>query len=121
MNIEKFREYCLSKAEVEEAFPFDESTLVFKVCNKIFALTDINDFPFHVNLKCKPEYAIELREQWEQVKPGYHMNKKHWNTIAPDNAFPDKLLLELTDHSYLEVVKTLKKIDKDRILKIYNK
>jgi len=103
MNIEDFRLYCLSKPGVTESFPFDETTLVFKVMGKMFALTDIED-EFAIALKCDPERAIELRERYPVVKPGYHMNKAHWNTITVDGSMNNQLLIELTDHSY-ELIK----------------
>ena len=115
MNIEDFREYCLSKPETSESFPFDESTLVFKVAGKIFALTDINEPNFKVNLKCNPEKAIELRELYSEVQPGYHMNKKHWNTIDFDGSLREKILKEMIDDSYWLVVESLKKEDKLRL------
>ena len=99
MNIEAFREYCLAKPGVTEELPFDENTLVFKVGGKIFALTDINRFE-SVNLKCDPARAVELREQFDEVQPGYHMNKKHWNTVSTRGSLPDRLLQEWTDQSY---------------------
>jgi len=114
MNIEDFRSYCLSKKGVEETFPFDEVTLVFKVMNKMFALTGLAAEEFRVNLKCDPEKSVELRELHEGVIPGWHMNKKHWNTVYFENGLEDKLLLELIDHSYDLVVKGLKK--KDRLV-----
>ena len=109
MNIENFRDYCLSKAHVTESFPFDESTLVFKVCNKMFALTGLNSEDFRVNLKCEPEEAIRLREIYDTVIPGYHMSKTHWNTIIIDGSVEDQKIVEWIDHSYNEVIKTLPK------------
>ncbi|MBX7153062.1 MmcQ/YjbR family DNA-binding protein [bacterium] len=106
MNLESFRRYCLSKKSVTEGFPFDEETLVFKVAGKMFALTDVHLFD-SINLKCDPEKAIELRERYEQVIPGYHMNKKHWNTVLIDGTLPDKLIYEWIDDSYHLVVQTL--------------
>ncbi len=106
MNIEEFREYCLSKKHVVESFPFDESTLVFKVVDKIFAITNLNKENFSVNLKCNPEYAIELREEHEEVIPGFHMNKKHWNTIYFEGVLSNEFLIELIDHSYESVIKS---------------
>ncbi len=106
MNIEEFREYCLSKKYVVESFPFDESTLVFKVVDKIFAITNLNKENFSVNLKCNPEYAIELREEYEEVIPGFHMNKKHWNTIYFEGVLSNEFLIELIDHSYESVIKS---------------
>lgn len=99
MNIEIFREYCLSKAGVTEEFPFGENTLVFKVSGKMFALTDVDLFS-SINLKCNPEEAVLLREHYPAVQPGYHMNKKHWNTIGMDGSIPDKLLFQWIDNSY---------------------
>jgi predicted DNA-binding protein (MmcQ/YjbR family) len=106
MNIEEFREYCLSKDEVTEGFPFDETTLVFKVFDKMFALTD-TEKDFTINLKCIPEKAIELREKYSSVIPGYHMNKKHWNTVVIDGSLPDDLIKEWIDESYSLVVEKL--------------
>lgn len=108
MNIEEFREYCISKPGVTEDFPFDANTLVFKVMGKMFALTDLVD-EFSLNLKCDPERAIELREQFPAIRPGYHMNKAHWNTIMMDGSLNQKLILELIDHSYQLVVDKLPK------------
>lgn len=108
MNIEEFREYCLGKKGATEEFPFDSNTLVFKVMNKIFALTDVNDFE-SINLKCEPIKATELREQYHAIKPGYHMNKQHWNTIDTQSDVDDTLLVELIDHSYDLIVKSLPK------------
>lgn len=113
MNIEEFREYCLSKKAVTEGFPFDETTLVFKVAGKMFALTDTEP-PFSINLKCDPEMAIELREAYNSVLPGYHMNKQHWNTIEVDGSVPDKLIYEWTDHSYNLIVQSLPKAVKSK-------
>jgi len=112
-NIESFREYCLSLPGVTESFPFDESTLVFKVINKLFALTGLNSPEFKVNLKCDPVKALELRAEYPDVIPGYHMNKKHWNTVYFDGDLPDDLLVELVDHSYDLVVAKLTKSDKE--------
>lgn len=112
MNIEEFREYCLSKQMVTEEFPFDEVTLVFKVAGKIFALTS-TDKDFSMNLKCDPERAIELREEFPAVQPGFHMNKKHWNTVYVDGSVKDELLHEWIDHSYELVVKSLPKKVRD--------
>lgn len=106
MNIEFFRNYCLQKKGVTEEFPFDENTLVYKVMGKMFALTDLNQFE-SINLKCDPELAIQLRESFDAVKPGYHMNKKHWNTITLDGSVSDKLVKEWIDHSYQLVAASL--------------
>jgi len=99
VDLESFRDYCLKKENVTEEFPFGEDTMVFKVKGKMFALTDVETFA-SINLKCDPEKAIELREQYEAVQPGYHMNKKHWNTVTMDGRLPDKLVKEWIDHSY---------------------
>jgi len=99
MDIELLREKCLSLPYVEEKFPFDEYTLVFYVGSKLFALTDLQT-PNSVNLKCDPEQAIELRERYMGIVPGYHMNKKHWNTVAFNADVSDKLILELLHNSY---------------------
>lgn len=112
MNIETFREYCLKKKGAVEDYPFNEETLVFKVMNKIFALTPLEKIPLSVNLKCDPERAIELREMYEAVLPGYHMSKKNWITVILDNTIPDKIIKELIDQSYELVVQGLKKADK---------
>jgi len=108
MNIEEFRTYCLLKKGVEESLPFSPNTLVFKVGNKMFSLTDLDSFNF-INLKCEPERCIELREQYNGIKPGYHMSKKHWNSVYLNADVSDKLLLELIDHSYNLVVESLTK------------
>lgn len=110
MNIEEFREYCLSKKGVEETFPFGEDTLVFKVMGKMFALTGLETYPASANLKCDPERAIELREEFDGlIRPGYHMSKVHWNTVELERNMPHELLTELIDHSYNLVVKSLTK------------
>ena len=113
MNIEEFHQYCINKKGVEETFPFDEVTLVFKVMGKMFALTSLNKEEFTVNLKCDPEYAVELREAYDAIRPGFHMNKKHWNTVHCELEISDKLLYSLVDHSYDLVVKKLKKADRE--------
>lgn len=111
MNIEVFRDYCLAKKGVEETFPFDEHTLVFKVMGKMFALTGLERIPPQVNLKCDPERAIQLREEHDgKIIPGYHMSKVHWNTLFLEQLSP-KLIQELTDHSYdLVVLRFTKKL-----------
>jgi predicted DNA-binding protein (MmcQ/YjbR family) len=106
MNIEELREYCLAKPGATESFPFDETTLVFKVADKIFALIDLDDNS-GVNLKCDPEKAVELRERYAGVSPGYHMNKKHWNTVMLSSSYDDKFILGLVDHSYDLVLKSV--------------
>jgi predicted DNA-binding protein (MmcQ/YjbR family) len=108
MNIEELRKYCLSKKAVTESFPFDEVTLVFKVQGKLFALVNL-DTEFSINVKCQPEKALELREHYPAVIPGYHMNKIHWNTIIMDGSVEDKLVYGWIDDSYNLVVKSLPK------------
>lgn len=109
MHIEAFREYCLRKPGVEETFPFDASTLVYKVMGKMFALCDVDEFT-GFNAKCDPERAVELREQYpEGIIPGYHSNKKHWNTVLIDAGVPESLQRGLIDHSYDLVVAGLTK------------
>jgi predicted DNA-binding protein (MmcQ/YjbR family) len=108
LNLEELREYCLQKPGATEGLPFGEDTLVFKVGEKLFLLTSIslgNQF----NVKCDPELAIELRERHTEVQPGYHMNKKLWNTVYMDGALTKKQLLEMIDHSYEQVFKALPK------------
>jgi predicted DNA-binding protein (MmcQ/YjbR family) len=99
MNIEILREYCISKKNVTEGFPFGDDTLVFKTEGRIFALVNLEG-DLSINLKCDPAMAIELRERYSSVIPGYHMNKKHWNTIYVDGSVPDKDLFSWIDHSY---------------------
>ena len=106
MNIESFREYCISKNGVTEEFPFDNVTLVFKVMGKMFALTDVDLFK-SVNLKCDPQRAIELRDQYSAINSGYHMNKMHWNTVEMDGTLNDLFVKDLVDHSYDCVVANL--------------
>lgn len=114
MDIEKFRIYCLSKKHVSESFPFDEQTLVFKVGTKVFAITGLDSAEFTVNLKCDPERSVELRDEYPQeIIAGFHMNKKHWNTVAFEVGLPTKLLQELIDHSYQLVIMGMTK--KERI------
>ncbi len=109
MDIEVFREYCLGKPFVTEECPFGPDTLVYKVMGKIFAMTGLDESDLSLNLKCDPEYAIELRERYAAILPGYHMNKVHWNTVHAGELHNDRLLRELIDHSYDVVVKRLPK------------
>jgi len=99
MDIVALREYCISKKEATESFPFGEDTLVFKAAGKIFALVNL-DGDLSINLKCDPALALELRERHSSVIPGYHMNKKHWNTVMLDGSVPDKDIFSWVDHSY---------------------
>ena len=112
MDIETYRNYCLGKKGVTEEFPFDENTLVYKVMGKMFALADIDTFE-SINLKCNPEKAIQLREAYEGVTPGYHMNKKHWNTVRTNGSIPDKLIYQWIDASYRLVVDKPTKADRE--------
>ncbi len=114
MDIEQFREYCLSFKGASERLPFGEDTLVFFAGSKMFALTDLNLFE-SVNLKADPEEAIELRERYPAIRPGYHMNKKHWNTIDMDGSIPDSLLKKLIRDSYELVFSKLSKKEKAEI------
>jgi predicted DNA-binding protein (MmcQ/YjbR family) len=117
MDMETLREYCLQKAGVEETFPFGEETLVFKVGGKIFllaSLTEGNRF----NAKCDPDRAVELRERHEEVQPGYHMNKRHWNTVRMDGSLKAKEIREMIDHSYEIVVAGLPKKVREEIGRI---
>jgi predicted DNA-binding protein (MmcQ/YjbR family) len=109
MDLESFREYCLNKPHVTEGTPFGEDVLVFKVAGKIFALAPLDEVPARANLKCDPDLALELRDRYEQVQPGYHMNKKHWNTVEIDSGIPESELRRMIDHSYELVVKSLPK------------
>lgn len=109
MNIEEYRDYCLSKKYVTECFPFDETTLVFKVAEKMFALCALDRRPTQVNLKCDPERSILLREEHEDVIEGFHMSKKHWNTIMIEGNISNEFLKELIDHSYDLVVSGMTK------------
>ena len=108
MNIEELREYCMAKKAVTESFPFDETTLVFKVAGKMFCLTDLVD-DFAVALKNDPEKNMELREQFPAVRPDYHMNKQHWNTVEVDGTISDEMLKKLVDESYQLIVQKLPK------------
>lgn len=109
MDIEQLRDYCLAKPGAEEAFPFGPETLVFKVNGKIFLLTSLDKQPLQFNVKCDPERAIELRESYPTVLPGYHMNKKLWNTVIIDGSLSSNQLREFIDHSYELVSKRTKK------------
>lgn len=110
MNIEELRTYCISKNKVIEDFPFDKNVLVFKVAKKIFALTSLKSWEEQnpaINLKCEPTYAIELREKYDAIQPGFHMNKKHWNTVHLNSIISDNFLKEMIDKSYELVVASL--------------
>jgi predicted DNA-binding protein (MmcQ/YjbR family) len=107
MDLAKFREYCLAKSGATESTPFGPDVLVFKVGGKIFALASLDEIPARVNLKCDPDLALELRDRYEQVRPGYHMNKKHWNTVEIEARVPEFEIRKMIDHSYDLVAKTL--------------
>lgn len=114
MNIEEYRDFCMSLPCVTEEFPFDNRTLVFKVLGKMFALTDVEEFK-SVNLKCDPEKALELREQYPAVRPGYHMSKKHWNTVDMDGSISNDLFEKWIKDSYDLVVSKLPKKDQKEL------
>lgn len=109
LHLDEFRDHCLAKAAVTESFPFDASTLVFKVAGKMFALCNVDDFA-SINLKCDPEHALELRERFTAVAPGWHMNKVHWNTVAVDSDAPRASILAWVDDSYALVVASLTRV-----------
>lgn len=110
MNIEELRDYCLSLKEVTESFPFGEDTLVFKTTGKIFLLVSLSSIPFQFNVKCDPERAIELREQHPScILPGYHMNKKHWNTIIVDGTLSKMQLQQFVKNSHQLVGSKIKR------------
>ena len=115
MDIETFREYCLAKPHVNESTPFGEDVLVFKVGSKIFALASLDEVPSRVNLKCDPDRALELRDRFEEVQPGYHMNKKHWNTVVIEGAVPRREIEAMIDHSYELVVQSLARKERERL------
>jgi len=108
MNIESVRDYCLQKPAAEETMPFGDDTLVFKVVGKIFLLISLKEAN-RFNVKCDPDLAIELRERYSEVQPGFHMNKTHWNTVYFDGSLTEKQLLEMIDHSYRLIVSSLPK------------
>lgn len=107
MDLETIRKYCIEKKSTTESFPFGESTLVFKVCGKIFLLMSLDSVPLQFNVKCNPEKAEEFREIYNSVIPAFHMNKRHWNTIILDGKLSTKLIREMIDDSYMLVVKSL--------------
>lgn len=118
MHIDELREYCLQKPSVQEEIPFGPDILVFKVLGKIFLLVGLDQIgELSFNVKCEPHYALELREEYAHtVFPGYHMNKKHWNTVFAQRQLPDSKLLELVDHSYQRVVQGLPKSLRETLL-----
>lgn len=116
MNIETVREYCLSKLNVEETLPFGPDVLVFKVSGKMFLLLPLNTDLLQFNVKCDPDLANELRERYDCVQPGYHMNKQHWNTVVVDGTVASKILKEWIDDSYNLIVSSLPKKRKNKSL-----
>jgi len=123
MNLETYYEYCLSKKSVTEHFPFNEDALVFKVGEKMFALSSLQQWEIGtpaVNLKCNPERSLELRAEYDAIQPGYHMSKVHWNTIAINQDVSDNMIKELIDHSYDLVFKSLTKKIQIEITEIEN-
>jgi len=117
MDLEAFRDCCLAKMGAAESSPFGEDTIVFKVGGKMFALAALDEIPAVVNLKCDPDLALELRDRYEQVRPGYHMNKKHWNTIELGSGVPDGEIRKMIDHSYDLVVRGLPKATREELLR----
>lgn len=113
MDIEKAREYCISKKAVTECFPFDEYNLVFKVVDRMFALINLEK-PDMIFLKCEPEYAIELRDKYNGIEGAFHFNKKHWNQVHLESDVSDSLIKELIDHSYNEVIKKFTRRQKEQ-------
>jgi predicted DNA-binding protein (MmcQ/YjbR family) len=109
MDLGEFREYCSAKPRVTEGTPFGETVLVFKIGGKMFALASLDELPTTVNLKCDPDWALDLRDRYEQVTPGYHMNKRHWNTVEIEAGIPDAELRKMIDHSYDLVARSLPK------------
>ena len=109
-----FREYCLAKPNATEGMPFGETVLVFKVAGKMFALISLDEVPATANLKCDPDFALELRDCYDQVRPGYHMNKKHWNTVQIDSGIPESELRKMIDHSYDLVVESLPRANRSK-------
>lgn len=116
MDLAKLRVYCLSKPGATEDMPFGEDVLVFRVGDKMFALAPLDEVPATVNLKCDPDLALELRDRYEEIQPGYHMNKKHWNTVEIDSGIPDVELRRMIDHSYELVVRSLSKANREKLL-----
>jgi predicted DNA-binding protein (MmcQ/YjbR family) len=115
VNIESFREYCLKKRAAIETTPFGPDNIVFKVEGKMFALAALDEVPSAVNLKCDPDLALELRDRYEQVTAGYHMNKKHWNTVVLDGVIPEREIRKMIDHSYELVVQSLSKAKREKL------
>jgi predicted DNA-binding protein (MmcQ/YjbR family) len=117
MQVDVFRDYCLKKRGVTEDTPFGDDHLVFKVGGKMFALVTLEEVPASANLKCDPDLALELRDRYEQVRPGYHMNKKHWNSVDIESGIPDAEIRKMIDHSYDLVVQRLPNATRERLTK----
>ncbi len=117
MNIETLRTYCLKRKGVTEELPFGPDTLVYKVMGKVFLLTSLDREGLQFNVKCDPDKAVDLRDRYDAVQPGYHMNKKHWNTVVVDGSISTQLLNEMIDHSYELVIQSLPKKIKDELSK----
>jgi predicted DNA-binding protein (MmcQ/YjbR family) len=115
MDLARFREYCLSKPRATEGTPFGPNVLVFKVGGRMFALAALDEVPTTANLKCDPDLALDLRDRYEQVQPGYHMNKKHWNTVEIESGIPDAEVRKMIDHSYELVTKSLPKAERKKL------
>ncbi len=116
MDIESLRDYCLGKVQSQEGFPFGENTLVFTVKGKMFLLVSLDRLVLQFNVKCDSEKAVELREQYASILPGYHMNKKMWNTVVVDGSIPLKLIKEMIDDSYGLVVRSLPRKEQQGLL-----
>jgi predicted DNA-binding protein (MmcQ/YjbR family) len=116
MNVESFRDYCLSKRAATEDTPFGPDDIVFKAQGKMFAIVALMEVPPRANLKCDPDLALELRDRYEQVQPGYHMNKKHWNTVVLEGVIPEREITKMIDHSYHLVVQSLPKAKREKLL-----
>lgn len=114
MTADVFREYCLKKKGTSEGTPFGPDHIVFKVGGKMFALLGLDEVPAAANLKCDPDLALELRDRYEQVQPGYHMNKKHWNTVEIES-LPEREIRKMIDHSYDLVVQGLPKAQREKL------
>ena len=116
MNIDTYRNYCLAKKGVTEDLPFGPDNLVFRVMGKMFSIASLDEIPLRANLKCDPERALKLREHYEEnILPGYHMNKQHWNTLVMDARLDPKLIFDLIDHSYDLIVGALTKKNKEQL------
>jgi predicted DNA-binding protein (MmcQ/YjbR family) len=121
MTLGDLIDYALTKPETEETLPFGPDVLVLKTNGKSFLLISLNSDPVQFNAKCDPEKALQLREMYDGIVPGYHMNKKHWNTVLFEGRIPNKILIEMIDDSYILVLNSLKKADRDRIMTILNR